>query len=428
MPKKVLVIGSGGREHALCWKLSQSANVTEIFCAPGNGGTHNTAKTQNVPLGVSDFDDLIQFAQQHQIDLTVVGPDNPLAEGIVDRFQRAGLKIFGPTQMAARLESSKAFSKSFMKAHGLPTADFEVFDNQAAAWAFCQKTPWARVIKVDGLALGKGVYICDSLEDCKTALSEIFESKRFGDSGAKVIVEERLSGPEVSLMMLCDGQTLLPLSPCQDYKRRFDGNQGPNTGGMGAYSPVPISDNYWQKITTHVITPLERALHSESFTFQGLLYVGLMIHEDRPYILEFNARFGDPETQCLLPRLETDFFTLLESCVDGTLSQKKLQWSSGAAVCVVLTAENYPQKSLSPAPLSIGPLPPSVLLFQAGTKVAPNSQLTAQGGRILNMVGLGKNQAEAAQNAYQAIHAIHFEGMACRMDIAKDVGGLCLLK
>lgn len=427
MPKSILVIGSGGREHAICWKLSQSDWVDTIYCAPGNGGTAVTRKTRNIAIPVTDVFGLIQFAQSNAIDLTVVGPDNPLAEGIVDSFEAAGLRIFGPEQAAARLESSKAFSKQFMKTHKLPTAAFEVFDNKEDALHFCATYGWARVIKVDGLALGKGVYLCDTLEDCREALAAIFDEGRFGESGRQVVIEERLQGPEISLMMLCDGKTLLPLASSQDYKRRLEGNTGPNTGGMGAFSPVPDYEALQSIIETQVIRPLEQALQAADFTFKGVLYAGLLIQEGEPYILEFNARFGDPETQCVLPRLKNDFYVLLDACVKGALKQQTLQWSEESSVCVVACTESYPESGSEGQPITLADLPEGVLLFHAGTRLHEPSHWVTCGGRVLNMVALGSSLSAASESAYKALSQIHFPGMAYRQDIAKEVSP-CLLK
>jgi phosphoribosylamine---glycine ligase len=424
MSKRVLIIGGGGREHALCWKLAQSHQVETIYCAPGNAGTNQTQKTRNVDIAVSDFTALIRFAQEQQVDLTVVGPDKPLADGIVDQFQAAGLQVFGPTQSAARLESSKVFSKQFMKTYGLPTARFEIFESAEAALDFCNAHDWARVIKVDGLALGKGVFVCDTLADCDNALQAIFESKRFGTAGTRVIVEERLVGPEISLMVLCDGNTLLPFESSQDYKRRFDNQLGPNTGGMGAYSPVPIYADYQDKVLKQVILPLQKALDDAPFVFQGLLFIGLMIHEHELYILEFNARFGDPETQSLLPRLNNDLYSLFEASIDGTLHEQTLSWRDEASVCVVLTAKSYPETGSQNIPITISPLPADVLLFHAGTRLTPEQQLVTNGGRVLNVTALSHTPEAAAHLAYQTIDQIHCEALDYRRDIAKDVS-LC---
>ncbi len=421
MDKTVLVIGSGGREHALCWKLAQSPNVTRIYCAPGNGGTATMGKTQNVSIGVQEFEVLARFAQEHAVNLVVVGPDNPLADGIVDVFQAHGIPTFGPTRDAAQLEGSKAFAKQFMKTHGLPTARFDVFELFEDALTFCRENPWARVIKADGLALGKGVFVCDTVEACEQALSEIFKHQRFGTAGSKVVIEERLNGPEISLMMFCDGKTLLPLSPSQDYKRRFEGNKGPNTGGMGVYSPVPQFKTYALAIQETIINPLQQALQHAPFTFKGLLYAGLLIHNDTPYILEFNARFGDPETQCLMPRLQNHVDEVMMACIEGRLEEITLDWSKDASVCVVATADSYPEQGSKDQPISIGKLPESVTLFHAGTKVDANGQLLTQGGRVLNVVALGADLDQTRNRAYDALKQIHFNGMAYRMDIAKDV-------
>ncbi len=424
MQQKILVVGSGGREHALCWKLAQSNKVAQIFCAPGNGGTASEQKTENIAIPVSDFNALMAFAKKHSIDLTVIGPDNPLADGIVDAFEAEGLRVFGPRQAAAKLESSKVFAKQFMQQNQLPTARFAVFDTEAPALAFCRENDWARVIKVDGLALGKGVYVCDSVEECEQALKEIFGTGRFGASASQVVVEERLYGPEISLMVLSDGKTLRPMASSQDYKRRFDGNKGPNTGGMGSYSPAPIYEPYAEAIQQEVIAPLEVALQQAPFEFKGLLYVGVLIHDNKPYILEFNARFGDPETQCLLPRLESDLVDLFNACIDGTLADATMEWTANSAVCVVLTAGSYPESGAKGLPITLKPMPESVVLFHAGTQLQ-SDQLEAHGGRVLNIVGLGETLEGAASKAYDAIQFVRFDGMAFRRDIAQGVS-LCL--
>ncbi len=421
MTKKVLVIGSGGREHALCWKLAQSDKITEIYCAPGNGGTAQERKTANVPIAIFDFEALVGFAREKQIDLTIVGPDNPLADGIVDVFQAAGLKIFGPTKKAAQLESSKAFAKYFMQTYKLPTAQFEVFGSHDEALSFCMANEWARVIKVDGLALGKGVYVCDTLLECETALTDIFKFKRFGDSGAKVVIEERLEGPEISLMVLSDGKTLAPMASSQDYKRRFEDNQGPNTGGMGSFSPAPLYESLIPKIEETILKPLAKGLQESEIGFQGVLYVGLLIQNGEPYVLEFNARFGDPEAQCLLPRLESDLYTLFESCTNGTLHQQTMRWTEQSCVCTVLVAETYPEKSLKDVPITINETPSDIMVFHAGTKYDEEGILVTNGGRILNIVGMADTLERASRKVYDVIEEIEFEGMTCRQDIAKDV-------
>jgi phosphoribosylamine--glycine ligase len=420
MAQSILVIGGGGREHALCWKLAQSPEVSTIYCAPGNGGTAHEIKTQNVAIPVSDLAQLIAFAQSHAVALTVVGPDNPLADGIVDAFIAAGLPIFGPNQAAAQLESSKAFAKQFMASNQLPTARFEVFDAHADALAFCQANNWARVIKVDGLALGKGVYVCDSVADCEAALAEIFTQQRFGDSGRRVVVESRLVGPEVSILALCDGKTLVPLLPSRDFKRRFDNNQGPNTGGMGAYAPVSEFWPYPKAIEQQILKPLEKALQQAPFRFKGLLYIGLMLNADegnKPYILEFNARFGDPETQCLMPLLQTDLLPLLQATIDGNLATQPLTWHPHHSVCISVCADTYPTTGSQGQAIKMGDLPMNTQVFHAGTAINQDEALVTNGGRVLNIVGLGKTATDAYQMAYQAVSAIDFDGMAYRHDI-----------
>lgn len=420
----VLVIGQGGREHALCWKLAQSRLVETIYCAPGNAGTSKESKTQNVPIAADDVEGLLAFAKEKKIYLTVVGPEAPLAKGIVDAFEAEGLKIFGPTQAAAQLETSKAYAKELLKTLDIPSARFEVFQQKEEALAFCQAYEWARVIKVDGLAAGKGVYVCDSLEECQQALTEIFDDQRFGAAGQQVVIEEKLSGPEISLMVLCDGKFLLPLASSQDYKRRFEGHQGPNTGGMGAYSPVPQYQDLQAAVQDRILNPLQAALDNQQLEFKGVLYIGLMIHQGQPYVLEFNVRFGDPETQSLLPRLENDLFMLLEACTMKCLASYALFWYPKVSVGTVVCAKDYPEKSLDGEPIQIDPLPEDVILFHAGTQRDPVKGLVAKGGRLFNVVALGDTYEEARQTVYEGIDCIQMEQKACRTDIAQGVSNI----
>ncbi|MCA9797967.1 MAG: phosphoribosylamine--glycine ligase [Cyanobacteria bacterium HKST-UBA04] len=420
----VMVVGAGGREHALCWKLAQSSLVAKIYCAPGNGGTATEEKTTNVDIAADDVAGLLAFAKENDVYLTVVGPEAPLAQGIVDAFEAEKLKIFGPTQAQARLEASKAYAKAVLRDLNIPTADFGVFDNKVDALTFCHANDWARVIKVDGLAAGKGVMVCDSVSECEHALAEVFDNQRFGESGRTVVIEERLNGPEISLMVLCDGKFLLPMASSQDYKRRFDNNAGPNTGGMGAFSPVPSYQELQPRIQQKILDPLQAALDAGTFSFKGLLYIGLMIQDNQPYVLEFNVRFGDPETQCLLPRLENDFFMILEACTLSCLYSYSLFWQPKVAVGTVLSAEGYPEVSSKGVPITIGQPNELVKVFHAGTRLDDQQQLVTNGGRIFNVVALGETYDEARLHGQQAIGAIHFDGKAFRTDIGAGVGNI----
>jgi phosphoribosylamine--glycine ligase len=434
-PVKVLVIGGGGREHALCWKLAGSALVEKLFCAPGNGGTAALPGTENIDIAVNEFDRLTDFAKMNAVDLTVVGPDNPLADGIVDHFHNRGLRAFGPTRKAAKLEWSKAYAKEFMQQIGLPTARFVICESLAEGERLLAANPWARVVKVDGLALGKGVYVCDSHEEALSALSEIFTDNRFGSSGSKVILEEKLAGEEISLLCFCDGKRLVAMPPCQDHKRRFDGDTGPNTGGMGAYSPVALYDLCAGAISSAVLAPLERALSEGKLVYQGVLYIGLMVASNaadntgranyQPYVLEFNARFGDPETQAILPRLESDLLPVLWACTEGALDKVALKWSPLSSCCVVAVAESYPQSSSKGEKIEIGAVPDGSLLFHSGTALR-GGQLETAGGRIICSTGLAPSMEAATSKAYQALGSVSFAGMAFRSDIARRAAGRCL--
>jgi phosphoribosylamine--glycine ligase len=420
---KVLVVGNGGREHALCWKIAQSQHVSKIFCAPGNGGTASADKTENVPISVLAFDELASFATKESIDLTVIGPDNPLAEGIVDHFKGHGLRVFGPDKQAAKLEWSKAHAKEFMKKHGIPTPNHVVVTKLNEAKSVFKADPWARVVKVDGLALGKGVYVCDTEEEVEKACQEIFEQNRFGEAGKVVLLEERMVGEELSLLMLCDGRTLLPLASSQDHKRRFEDDQGPNTGGMGAYSPVPLYQKHEKAIEEQILAPIQKALSEGSLEFQGVLYAGIMIAEtsqgEKPVLLEFNARFGDPETQAILPRLESDLLPALWACTEETLAGISLTWTADASCCVVAVNKEYPEKSAKGDAIAITNVPGDCVLFHAGTK-QQDGKIETAGGRILSITGLAPSVAAAAQRAYAGLESIKFDGMDFRPDIARE--------
>lgn len=415
----VLVIGSGGREHALVWKLARSPRVETVFCAPGNGGTglHGV----NVPIGAADYDGLVDFAVQRDIGLTVVGPEVPLIDGIVDRFREKGQRIFGPTAAAAQLEGSKIFAKEAMVAAGIPTGAFYPFDDTRRALAFLREQPEDRpwVVKADGNALGKGVLMCDDRAGAMEAVARVMMEREFGEAGDRISLEERLYGFEVSLLAICSGQDVLPLTPAQDYKRIGDGDTGPNTGGMGCYSPVP---NFPRELIDfcleRVFAPILRAVD-----FTGVLYAGLMVTADGPKVIEFNARFGDPETQVILPRLESDLLDLLEAAVDGNLGNVRAQWSPRKAVSVVLASGGYPgdyEKGKTIYGLDKMADMPDVLVFHAGTK-EEDSRVVTNGGRVLNVTALGDTFANAIDRAYGAIHSICWEGMQYRKDIAARV-------
>lgn len=425
---KVLVVGSGGREHALCWKLAESKNVTKIFCAPGNGGTAQNAKTENIDISAADFAALKNFALQEAVDLVVIGPDNALADGVVDYLSASGLRVFGPTKAAARLESSKAFGKDFMQKASIPTARYMVADNFVQACELVREHPFLRVVKVDGLALGKGVFVCDSEEEALDALAKIFRENRFGQSGKKVVLEERLQGEELSLLCFCDGRKLVPMPAAQDHKRRFDGDKGPNTGGMGAYSPIDLYHRAADSIEEQVLRPLRDALVNQLIEFRGLLFLGILVttvateaqaKAYQPYVLEFNARFGDPETQVLLPLLDGDLYSILLQCSLGKLNESEISWHRKAACTVVLAAKSYPESGSKGEAISIGKnLDPNVIVFHAGTQLN-NGQLLSNGGRILAVTGIGANLEQALNYAYEAVGEISFPGMDYRRDIAR---------
>ncbi len=434
-PITVLVIGGGGREHALCWKIAQSQLATRIYCAPGNGGTATTAKVENADLSLSDFPAIVEFCREKVIDLVVVGPDNPLADGIVDVLEEAGLRVFGPLKQSARLEWSKVYAKEFLTRHGIPTARYAVCDSFESGREIVHDNPWARVVKVDGLALGKGVFVCDTGAEAVEALSDIFQKDRFGAAGTAAVIEERLEGEEVSLLALCDGKSLVPLLPSQDHKRRFDGDRGPNTGGMGACAPVELYRQCDADIETRILEPIRRSLQSGKLVYKGVLYIGLMIAGAgpkeaaprgpyQPYVLEFNARFGDPETQAILPLLKSDLLAALWACTESSLHEVRLQWETGAACCVVATAGNYPEGSSRGETIEFGELPAGSVAFHAGTRLV-GSQILTNGGRVLAVTGTGPSLEAARQAAYSGIAKISFANMDYRRDIAKRALAAC---
>ena len=428
---KVLVIGSGGREHALVWKISQSSRVGKIDCAPGNGGIGQIAEL--VAVSPEEIEKLADFATKERIDLTVVGPELPLTLGISDLFKRKGLKIFGPDREAARLEGSKAFAKGLLQENHIPTASFATFSdsdaNSAKRYLAERKPPY--VIKADGLAAGKGVIICSDRKEAEAAIDDILVRKLFGQAGEKVVIEEFLQGEEASFMALTDGEHILALASSQDHKRVFDGDRGPNTGGMGAYSPAPVvTPEVHRRILNEILKPLLVGLKKKGVRYSGVIYVGLMVADDGPKVLEFNARFGDPECQPIMMRLKSDLVSLLEATIDGKLDQVEAEWHRDAAVCVVLCAQGYPgsyEKGKEIRGLEKLKHWQRGLVFHAGTTEKQGRLLTS-GGRVLGVTALGGNIQEAVQEVYRAVEEIEWEGMHYRRDIArralkKDEGG-----
>jgi len=423
---KVLLIGGGGREHALAWRLAGSARVEKLWVAPGNGGiagerTGNGEPVECVSIGAEDLPGLLEFAREHQPDLTVVGPDNPLALGIVDLFEENGLRIWGPNQSAARFESSKVFSQDFMARHGIPTARAGTFDFPTAAKAFAAELEGRCVVKADGLALGKGVLICESQAEAEAAIDSVMVDRSFGDAGEQVVIQEFLEGLEVSLHVMCDGRSTILFSTSQDHKRALDGDEGLNTGGMGTFSPAPfLNEEELASTARAVVDPWLAGCQSEGIDFRGMLYPGLMLTDDGPRVLEFNARWGDPETQVYLARLETDLVDLFEACIDRRLAEMDLQWSEQAAVCVVMASGGYPgsyEKGKAISGLTDADAMEGVKVFHAGTKLE-NDEVVTSGGRVLGVTALGDGLAAARDRAYAAVDKIKFDGAHVRGDIA----------
>ena len=416
---KILLIGSGGREHALAWKMARSPRVQKVFVAPGNGGTANQKHEGIENLPISDLQELADFAKREQIALTVVGPEAPLAAGIVDVFRNQGLRIFGPTQLAAQLESSKDFSKAFMKRHGIPTADYQTFSNANEAHAYIDQKGAPIVIKADGLAAGKGVVVAMSLPEAHMAVDMMLSDNKLGNAGARVVIEEFLIGEEASFIVLVDGKNVVPLATSQDHKRLHDGDQGPNTGGMGAYSPAPVvTPEIHARAMREVIMPTILGMKADGIPYTGFLYAGLMISPDgRIKTLEFNCRMGDPETQPIMARLESDLVNALDKAIDGKLDEVELKWDRRIALGVVLAAHQYPDTPRSGDRISGIPAPTNdQIVFHAGTKLHDGNLLTS-GGRVLCVVGLADTVKAAQQKAYSAVQQIHFDGMQYRKDI-----------
>ncbi len=415
---KVLVVGGGGREHALVWKISQSPKVTKIYAAPGNAGIAGIAEC--APIKAEDIPGLLAFARTKAIDLTVVGPEGPLSMGIVDEFTKAGLRIFGPSAKAAEIEASKRFSKDLMKKYHIPTAEYGVFTDKAAAAAYVRERGAPIVVKADGLAAGKGVVVAETVEEALRALDLIMTEKAYGAAGERVVIEECLTGEEASFMAFSDGRTVVPMASSQDHKRVFDDDKGPNTGGMGAYSPAPVvTKQLERKVMETIMVPTVRALEKEGRLFKGVLYAGLMIRNNEAKVLEFNARFGDPETQPVMARLDTDLVEIIEAILDERLSTLEIKWKPEAAVCIVMASGGYPgnyEKGKEITGLDKAAGLKDVLAFHSGTAMK-NGKIVTDGGRVLGVTGLGPAVAAAIDNAYKGVGAINFDGAHYRRDI-----------
>ena len=418
---KVLIIGGGGREHALAWKVAESSQVNEVFVAPGNAGTAKEAKVSNIDIGAEEIDALLDFAREERIELTVVGPEAPLTEGIVNRFQEQGLRCFGPSKEAAQLEGSKDFTKQFLVRNQIPTASYQTFESASEANRYVERIGAPVVVKADGLAAGKGVIVAESVEQAKQAVSDMLEHNRFGTAGSRVVIEECLEGEEASFICIVDGEDALPLATSQDHKRALDGDLGPNTGGMGAYSPAPIIDAKMEfTIMTSIIQPTVAGLMREGIRYTGFLYAGLMISpEGVPQVLEFNCRMGDPETQPIMVRLKTDLVDLLGAALNGNLGSVSAKWDPRAALGVVIASGGYPGSYRKGATISglEGPSSDQVKVFHAGTAMNEAGEFTVSGGRVLCVTALGENIAASQYAAYDSIKTVHFEDMHFRTDI-----------
>ena len=423
---KVLVVGGGGREHALVWKIAQSPRVSQLYCAPGNAGIAEQATI--VPIKANDLDGLLSFALKEGIDLTVVGPEEPLTKGMVDLFESKNLMIFGASRKAAEIEGSKAFAKEMMKKYRIPTASYEIFDDQKEAVRYLRKQGAPVVVKADGLAAGKGVLICKTVEEAVQSVEKIMVEKIFGEAGRRVVIEEYLVGEEASYIAFTDGKTILPLASSQDHKAIFDGDEGPNTGGMGAYSPAPVvTDQVHERIIERVLRPIIQGMGEEGRPYKGVLYAGLMISDGHPKTLEFNARFGDPETQPVLMRMKGDIVPILEACMKGNLSQYRIEWNPQAAVCVVMASKGYPgdyEKGRPIEGLEEVKTIKDVFIFHAGT-AAKDGRTVTNGGRVLGVTGLGEDIPRAIEKTYQAVKKISWEGVYYRKDIGQKA--LCWL-
>lgn len=420
---KILIVGGGGREHAIAWKLAKSPKVEKMYCAPGNAGIAEVAECVNI--GVMEFDKLVAFAKEHEIDLTVVAPDDPLAAGAVDAFEAAGLRAFGPRANAAILEGSKAFSKDLMKKYGIPTAAYETFNDPEKALAYLETAKMPIVLKADGLALGKGVLICKDLEEAKAGVKTLMMDKQFGSAGDEIVIEEFMTGREVSVLSFVDGKTIRIMTSAQDHKRAKDGDQGLNTGGMGTFSPSPF---YTPEVDAfckeHIYQKTVDAMKAEGREFKGIIFFGLMLTADGPKVLEYNARFGDPETQVVLPRMKNDLVDLFEACIDGTLDQIDLEFEDNAAVCVVLASAGYPEhyeKGFEIRGLESFKDRDGYYVFHAGSKFDEQGRVVTNGGRVLGVTATGTNLKEARTNAYKATEWIDFDNKYMRHDIGHAI-------
>ena len=420
---KVLIVGSGGREHAIAWKIAQSSKVDKIYCAPGNAGISGIAECVNI--GAMEFDKLVAFAKEKQIDLTVIGMDDPLVGGIVDAFEAEGLRVFGPRKNAAILEGSKAFSKDLMKKYQIPTAAYETFETAEAALEYLETAKYPIVLKADGLALGKGVLICNTREEAKEGVKTLMLDKQFGTAGDRIVVEEFMTGREVSVLSYVDGKTIKIMTSAQDHKRAKDGDQGLNTGGMGTFSPSPFyTEEVDRFCKEHIYQKTVDAMAAEGRTFKGIIFFGLMLTEDGPKVLEYNARFGDPETQVVLPRMKNDIVDVFEACVDGTLDQIDLQFEDNAAVCVVLASDGYPEhyeKGKKITGLENFKDKDGYYVFHAGSKFDAEGNILTNGGRVLGVTATGKDLKEARANAYKATEWVNFENKYMRHDIGHAI-------
>ena len=420
---KILIVGGGGREHAIAWKLAKSPKVEKMYCAPGNAGIAEVAECVNI--GVMEFDKLVAFAKEHEIDLTVVAPDDPLAAGAVDAFEAAGLRAFGPRANAAILEGSKAFSKDLMKKYGIPTAAYETFNDPEKALAYLETAKMPIVLKADGLALGKGVLICKDLEEAKAGVKTLMMDKQFGSAGDEIVIEEFMTGREVSVLSFVDGKTIRIMTSAQDHKRAKDGDQGLNTGGMGTFSPSPF---YTPQVDAfcreHIYQKTVDAMKAEGREFKGIIFFGLMLTADGPKVLEYNARFGDPETQVVLPRMKNDLVDLFEACIDGTLDQINLEFEDNAAVCVVLASAGYPEhyeKGFEIRGLENFKDREGYYVFHAGSKFDEQGRVVTNGGRVLGVTATGSSLKEARANAYKATEWIDFDNKYMRHDIGHAI-------
>ncbi|MCX7918988.1 MAG: phosphoribosylamine--glycine ligase [bacterium] len=418
---KILVIGSGGREHAILWKLAQSRQVTKLYSIPGNAGISELAECVNISLK-PNFDQVAEFVVKNGIDLTVVGPEAPLVDGIVDYFQARGLAIFGPSRTAAQLEGSKVWAKQFMTRHGLPTANYNIFNNRNEAVKYVGNIPMPAVVKADGLAAGKGVLVCKTLDEAVAAIDLIMSERAFGAAGDRIIIEDCLVGKEVSMLAFTDGTTVVPMVTAQDYKRALDNDEGLNTGGMGSISPSPnVTPNLAKKIYETVLVPTIQGLNRDGIRYVGILYAGLMVVDGEPYILEYNCRFGDPETQVILPRLKTDLVDIIQACLANKLNEMNIEWDDRAAVCVVLASGGYPGKYETGYEIfGVNTLNQNdeLFVYHAGTRFEKGKMVTS-GGRVLNIVALDKNIADAREKVYQAITSLEFKDKHYRTDIGK---------